>query len=834
MARGTHSGRSSFEMLRGVSRSARLSDPRLISLWWVGVMACWGARAVGVVSIRAHAEPEEVIFQEGRSKPVKTLNEIPEAWRLAMQREKESEEFYARMAQSSTDQAIRSLFETLVEQERQHYSILESEYRRIFEPDLELAKERLPITWYEWGEDSFDLAEALDLPVLLYITAPWCEPCHLMEQTTLAEPDVVTTINDDFLPILIDADKRPDVDSRYHQGGWPTTAFLNASGEVVESHNYLTAEQMLAVLQRIKARFAGEELPPAPIIAARPGIAVSELEEPPEAIGELAPELPEKIAGVVAQGFDRDHGGFSGAPKFHHADVLEFALAVAHRTGNETLLEVVHKSLESMLQGGLHDAVSGGFFRYATRTDWSVPHYEKMAGDQAQLMSLYLRAYQAFGRQIYLDTAQSILKYVGDVLWDRERGAFYSSQEADPDYYLLDAQARAEREAPYVDKTIHSARNAAVASAYLLASAVLDEPRYADLAIRALEFVWQRSYQEGLGMFHYFDNQAHLPGLLADQVSVAQAWLDAYEHFGREVYLQRAETLMRFSDNALRDADGRYFDTVAAPEAVGRLRNREKPFCENVIAAEVHLRLHRLTGREKHRQLARETLEALVPQHANLGIEAARFALVVDRLLRRPLLVTVVGENEDPLRAELLRAARRAYAANKTVQAVDPVWESSRLARLGYPAEPAPAAYICLGTLCARPTADPDEILAQAQAMLGQERKGVGAGWQYKGYAVDEGFKPEPRERFQYFLRVLKGDVRVFRYCVWTSSEAVAARWPHLDLDTEAGRAELEEHLRVEGRSRVRAKIDAAAFENWLLDLRGDGEEEVVLEERDD
>ena len=763
---------------------------------------------------------------------MKTLNEIPEAWRLAMQKEKEAEEFYARMAQSSTDEGIRSLFEMLVEQERQYHAILESEYRRIFEPDLELAKERLPITWYDWGEDTFELADTLELPVLLYITAPWCEPCHLMEQTTLADPDVVTAINDDFLPILVDADKRPDVDSRYHRGGWPTTAFLRADGEVVESHNFLTTEQMIMVLQRIKARFAGEEASPSPTIAARPGIPVAELEERPEAIGELGPDLPEGIAGAVADAFDREHGGFGGTPKFHRADLLEFALAMAHRTGDETLLEVVHKSLKAMAQGGLYDGVSGGFFRYATTADWSIPHYEKMVGDQAQLISLYLRAYQAFGRQTYLDTARGILEYVDDVLWDRDRGFFYSSQEADPDYYALDAPGRAEREAPYVDKTVFSERNAAVASAYMLASAVLNEPRYADVAIRAMEFIWQKSYQEGLGMYHYFDNQPRVPGLLVDQVSVAQTWLDAYEHYGREVYLQRAETLMRFADNALRDVDGRYFDTVAAPEAVGRLRRREKPFCENVTAAEVHLRLYRLTGREKHRQLAQQTLEALVPYYAGLGIEAARFALVVDRFLRRPLLVTVVGENEDPARAELLRAARRAYAANKTVQAVDPVWEPSRLARLGYPAEPVPAAYVCLGTLCARPTADPDEVLAQAQAMLGQERKGLGEGWQHKGYTVDEGFKPEPRQRFQYFFRVLKDDERVFRYCVWTSKEAVAARWPDLDLDTEAGRAGLEERLRTEGHSRVRAKIDAAAFENWLLDLRGDDEEELILEEK--
>jgi uncharacterized protein YyaL (SSP411 family) len=442
-----------------------------------------------------------------------------------------------------------------------------------------------------------------------------------------------------------------------------------------------------------------------------------------------------------------------------------------------------------------------------------------------------LIAYQATGQQAYLDTARGVLRYLDTVLWDRDQGYFYSSQAADPDYYSpgLDAQGRASRRAPYVDKTAYTERNAAVASAYMQASGVLNEPRYADLAIRALEFVWLKSYQEGLGMHHYFDTQPHLPGMLADQVTMAQAWLDAYEHFGREIYLQRAETLMRFVHNALRDQDGRYFDSVAVPEAVGRLRRRGKPFCENVVAAEVDLRLNRLTGREEYRQSAQQTLQALVPFHADLGLDAARFALAVDRFLRRPLIVTVVGENEDPQRAELLRAARRAYAPNKTIQAVDPVWEPNRLARLGYPAQPAPAAYVCLGTLCARPTANPNELLAQAEAMVGQERTGRG-GRQYKGYTIDEGFKPEPQQRLQYFFRVLKDGARVFRYCIWSTEEEVKKRWPDLDLSSEAGQAVLRQRLSAEGYRRVQAKIDAGDVANWLLDLRAAGEEEVILD----
>lgn len=763
---------------------------------------------------------------------MKALNEIPEVWRLAMQRERDAQEFYTRMAQSAGDESTRSLFEMLIDQEKKHYAILEAEYRRLFEPDLELARPPLPITWYEWGDDTFELASTLELPIMLYITAPWCEPCHLMEKTTLADPDVAATINNDFIPIMVDADKRPDVDRRYNQGGWPTTAFLNAAGEVLESHNFLTTGQMLEVLRRVKAHYAGEKTPVIPIIAVRPGVQWAEQEERSQAVGQLTPELPEAIIQKVVEAFDWEHGGFGGAPRFHHADVLESVLAVAHRTGDERLIELIHKALESMAWGGIHDRIDGGFFRYATQTDWSGPRYEKMIGDQAQLLALYARAYQATGRTLYLDTAQDVLAYVDRVMWDRDRGYFYSSQEADPEYYALDAQERARHPIPYVDKTAYTERNAAMASAYLLASAVLNDPRYADSAIRALEFIWQKNYHEGLGMHHYFDNQPRVPGLLADQVSMAIAWLDAYEHLGRELYLQRARTLMRFADNALRDADGRYYDAMAAPEAIGRLRRRDKPFCENVLAAEAHLRLYRLTGREEHRHLAQQTLEALVPYSVDLGFEAARFALTVDRFLRRPLLITVVGETEDPVRAELLRAARRAYAPNKTVQAVDPVWQQARLARLGYPAEPAPVAYVCIGTLCARPTADPNELLAQAQAMVGQERKGQGQLWEYKGYRVEEGFKPEPRERFQYFFRVHKGDERVFRYCVWTSKESIAARWPDLNLDTEAGQADLQRRLSSEGKKRVQDKIDAGNLDNWLLDLRGDGEEEVKLEEK--
>jgi uncharacterized protein YyaL (SSP411 family) len=773
---------------------------------------------------------------------MKALNEIPDAWRLAIQRERDAHEFYQRMAQSATDESTRSLFETLAEQEFRHRQLLETEYRRIFESDMEGAKEQLPITWYEWDEESFSLAEALDLPVMLYITATWCEPCHLMERSALADQQVIDLLNDHFIPVRVDADKRPDVDSRYNQGGWPTTAFLNAEGELLEGHTFLTTDEMRGVLRRVVARYAGE-LEGAPASAGvRAAMAPVDLARGTAVPGDLAPSIVKTVREAVFAAYDEQHGGFvdpdaegpETRSKFHHADALEFAMALGHRTGDARLLEMVHATHTAMAENGLYDPVDGGFFRYSTQPDWSQPHTEKLLGDNAHLLSLYLRLYQATGCEPCLATAKGVLRFLERSMWDRDQGFFYSSQDADPEYYALDAAGRTDHETPFVDKVLYSERNAVAISAFLLSAAVLGEPRYADMAERALESLWQKSYQEGWGMHHYVDTQPHLPGLLADQVAVAHALLDAYEHTGGETHLTRAQTLARTMDEALRNGDGSYYDTPELPGVVGRLRRRDKSLTDNALAGELNLRLYRLTGVEDYRTRAGETLSTFASAYETYGFEAARYALAVDRFLRSPLLITVVGETEDALRAELIRAARCAYAGNKTVQAVDPVWEPERLARLGYPAQPSPVAYVCHGTLCARPTADPHEILAQVQAMAGSERQGQpGSTWGYEGYRVEEGFKPEPRERFQYFFRVLRDDERVFRYCVWASAKELSERWPDLDLGTEAGQRELQLRLSAEGRQRVEAKIDARDFQNWLLDLRADSAEETVLEEKE-
>ena len=113
------------------------------------------------------------------------------------------------------------------------------------------------VAWQPWGAAAFLRARHEQKPVLLSITATWCQSCQEMERTTYADPSVATFINKQFVPIRVDVDERPDVSERYSLGGWPTTAFLTPGGAVLGGGTYVPLERMLGVLGRVADAFAG-------------------------------------------------------------------------------------------------------------------------------------------------------------------------------------------------------------------------------------------------------------------------------------------------------------------------------------------------------------------------------------------------------------------------------------------------------------------------------------------------------------------------------------------------------------------------------------------------
>ncbi len=458
------------------------------------------------------------------------------------------------------------------------------------------------VAWLPWSPAAFARARAERKPVLLCITTSWSESCREMDRTSYADPAVAAHINDGFVPVRVDADRRPDISERYALGGWPTTAFLTPDGELLGGGTYVERSRMLAVLDDVRAAFVRGT----PAGAAAPPVHVGEV-----AAGDV--DCDALTARVLAE-YDEQHGGFGTAGKFPHVAPLHLALARYRRTDDPRLAEIVITTLDAMGWGGLYDEVDGGFFRYAAARDWREPHPEKTLEVNAQLLRLYVDAARVFETSRFADRAAGVVRYVQRFLSDTDDGGWYGSQR------VSDGQ---------VDRTLYADGNALMASAMLPAAALFGDDSLRDFALRSLERMLLACYRPGRGVAHYLDGGPRVRGLLGDQVRMAAALLDAYAATSDEVYEMMAEELMHQAVRALWDDEGGgLFDRSPIAEAdVGLLRVRLKPFVHNCDAARVLGRLAVSSGDSAFAQLADAALAAVAAAAARHGPLAAHYVL---------------------------------------------------------------------------------------------------------------------------------------------------------------------------------------------------------------
>jgi uncharacterized protein YyaL (SSP411 family) len=300
-----------------------------------------------------------------------------------------------------------------------------------------------PVDWYPWGEAAFTKAREEDTPIFLSIGYSTCHWCHVMERESFEDEAVAQVLNDGFVPIKVDREERPDVDSIYMdvcqmmrgQGGWPLTVLLTPERKPFFAATYLPKEGrfqqtgLMDLLPRVRTLWQNDR---------------DKLLEDAEEVTDLlrrsteeegggdapGPELLSDAARQLSRQFDRTHGGFGSAPKFPAPHNLLFLLRHWHRTGEERALDMVTETLDQMRLGGLFDQVGYGFHRYSTDQQWTLPHFEKMLYDQAMHVLAYTEAYQATGEDRYETTAREVIAYVLRDL-QAPAGGFYSAEDAD-------------------------------------------------------------------------------------------------------------------------------------------------------------------------------------------------------------------------------------------------------------------------------------------------------------------------------------------------------------------------------------------------------------------
>jgi uncharacterized protein YyaL (SSP411 family) len=564
------------------------------------------------------------------------------------------------------------------------------------------------ISWLPWSEESFRKAKELDTPILLDISAVWCHWCHVMDETTYSDSGVARLIEDKFVPIRVDRDQRPDIDKRYNMGGWPTTAFLTPDGEVLTGGTYISPSQMIALLEHTSSFYQKNK----GNIKFRIKEREKQKPEPPPATGlgnEAFLSIIDDLTLTIASQFDPIYGGFGNAPKFPHSGALRLALLHYLRQGHEAALNIVKKTLTQMQNGGIYDKEEGGFFRYSTTRDWSIPHYEKMCEDNAQLLINCLEAYQFTGDDTFRDTAKGIMAYVNSKLSDQENGGFYGSQDADEIYYKLNLRERQKRTAPRIDQTLFVNWNAMMGSAYMSASVVLDDSSYREFALKTVNMLLETSFSSKNGVFHYIiGGKSHLSGLLTDQGYLMKCLIDCYQTTADRKFLDKAESIANFLLNNLWSDTGGFYDKPKESRALGALKLLDKPLTENSVAACAFLRLHHYTGNQRYLDVARKTLEYFAPNIQRYGIMGAVYGLAVELYLY-PMQVHIVGSLKDNVTRRFLEESLRAYNPLKIVEVIDPATDTERLKTLGYPVADAPKAYVCFEGTC-NSVENPEEI----------------------------------------------------------------------------------------------------------------------------
>lgn len=567
------------------------------------------------------------------------------------------------------------------------------------------------IKWLDWSDETFRRARTENKPILLDISAVWCHWCHRLDKDTYSVPDIAEYIESRFIPIRVDTDKRPDINRRYNMGGWPTTAFLTPDGRVIGGGTYIPPDQMRQTLRDIQSFWEKSQGKPTP-----------ELEMPPPEsipIGTLSPSIIEDVLGEIANNFDSIYGGFGSQPKFPTTDAHELALLKYHYSGNREFLRIVTLTLNTVAKSGAYDKEMGGFFRYSTNRDWSIPHFEKMSEDNAKWLQLFLHAYQVTAEPVYLETAKGIIEYINTWLSNQENGCFYGSQDADEEYYAQSKSAREKLKPPYIDRNIYTNWNALIVSSYIEASFVVGDMSLRDFALKSLDRLLELNYRQADGMYHFYDGQSRLPSQLVDQVYTAQAMCDAYEATGSRKFLTLSEELLEVATRKLFDSDhGGFFDTVVDPNAPGFLSKPAKPLDENSVAAHVLTRLHHLTGKEEYRKRAEDTLKRFVEIYPQFGFMAADYAMSVDAFLHEPSTIHIVGSPEKPQTKGLLSEAHRIYEPHRVIHILDPVEDRDRVNALGYKITETPTAYVCIGRACTAPIIEPKEIAPELNRMI--------------------------------------------------------------------------------------------------------------------
>ncbi|PWS25963.1 thioredoxin domain-containing protein [Pedobacter yonginense] len=296
-----------------------------------------------------------------------------------------------------------------------------------------------PVHWYEWGAEALEKAKAENKLILVSIGYSACHWCHVMERESFENHEVAEVMNQHYICIKVDREERPDIDQIYMyaiqlmtgSGGWPLNCICLPDQRPIYGGTYFRKNDWINILENVAGLWANE-----------PDKAIQYAERLTSGIRDSEKIIPsvkkegythEDLSEIVEpwkRHFDISYGGYNRAPKFPLPNNWVFLLRYGFLKDDESVFTPVCQTLEEMSRGGIYDQIAGGFARYSVDDKWHVPHFEKMLYDNAQLISLYIEAYQCTKFDSFKQTAIESIDWVFSEMTSPD-GLFYSALDAD-------------------------------------------------------------------------------------------------------------------------------------------------------------------------------------------------------------------------------------------------------------------------------------------------------------------------------------------------------------------------------------------------------------------
>ena len=303
-----------------------------------------------------------------------------------------------------------------------------------------------PVDWFAWGDEALSKAKRENKIIFLSIGYSTCHWCHVMAHETFENDEAAEILNQNFIPIKVDREERPDIDELYMkavtsmggQGGWPLTVFLTPDLKPFYGGTYYPLSSFKSLLGSVTEIWNKQRKD----VFGQANSIVENLRRmyTPQEQSSIS-EYPIDAAYLnLVDSFDERWGGFGDSPKFPTPSNLILLLRYYDRSKNHKALDMVVKTLDAMSSGGIQDHLAGGFHRYSVDRMWVISHFEKMLYDNALLTIAYLEAYRCKPNDAFEKTARMTLNWILREMQSKD-GAFYSAQDADsPDgegaYYV--------------------------------------------------------------------------------------------------------------------------------------------------------------------------------------------------------------------------------------------------------------------------------------------------------------------------------------------------------------------------------------------------------------